>query len=35
VQACFNVKALSKNECRFRDDELPTIGLYVEGGVTS
>jgi hypothetical protein len=32
VRARFNVKALSKDKCRFRDDELPIIGLYIEGG---
>jgi hypothetical protein len=35
VRARFNVKALSKDECRFRDDKLPVIGLCTEGGVTS
>jgi hypothetical protein len=33
VQARFDVKGLGKDEYRLRDDELPIIGLYTEGGV--
>jgi hypothetical protein len=35
VQARFNVKALSKDEYRFRDNKLPITGLYAEGDATS
>jgi hypothetical protein len=35
VRARFDVEALSKDECCFRDDELPATGLCAEGGVTS